>query len=581
MSEANKSQFFTNMEKKNDSDFFKDFNLLEQDESAFLISNFDNISENVDEKSLDNYISRYSKRKLNESNTKNSKKTKYTNDIQQGGNNNEKLYTKTNENTSRNDVWKITRKQMTFKSNDIRVNDFVSAINKTKEFISDLYQGEIVPLKNTNKKIYMEIKHDAFNYPIFIPLMAIKYWTENLIWTSFENVCQSRKNDPSFECLPHHEISVNITECTTIKGGSKSSKLKKRNMSKTKLINVSDAQDFKDFIMTKSSIESPKNVDNFCLIRSILISIWFQEYKINLNKKKFEDKLDSLTNEVVYNLGYQNIESGIHEMKELEMYFKDYQIMVFRYNTQIFKYPIYLNSVDKFSKFIYIALDKDNHYVSVLSMKSYLGKSYYCDFCKHGYDLLNRHKCSFLCDSCRQPNCIKEYERKCSNCSLKIQNKQCAEIHVSSICNIKRKCNDCDEIQTNKNHVCGENSKWCSSCNKSVELTHMCYIQGELENEHQKDNKIDKFNGYIMFDFECMEGADKYHVVNLALAHKICVDCLDIDSENRCNECMIIHRFENIEGFCLWSLKQHNTIQIAHNLKVNYFLKKKHKIKKT
>jgi hypothetical protein len=183
---------------------------------------------------------------------------------------------------------------------------------------------------------------------------------------------------------------------------------------------------------------------------------------------------------------------------------------------------------------------------------------------------LNRHKCSFLCDSCRQPNCIPEFKKKCENCNLNIQNKQCFEIHTSSICNITKKCLTCNEIKTNKNHVCGENSKWCSSCNKSVELTHMCYIEGELKNEFLNRDKVDKFNGYIMFDFECMEGEDKHHVVNLALAQKICLDCLDTDSEDRCTECKIIHRFETIEEFCLWSLKHPNTIQIAHNLKVNY-----------
>ena len=140
------------------------------------------------------------------------------------------------------------------------------------------------------------------------------------------------------------------------------------------MINVSDAQDFNDFIISKSSIESPRNIDNFCLIRSILISIWHQEYKINLNKKEFEKKLDELTFKVVNDLRFENKESGLQEIKELERYFKDYQIMVFRYNIKIFKYPIYLNTVDKFSKYIYVALNKNNHYVSVLSMKSYLKK---------------------------------------------------------------------------------------------------------------------------------------------------------------------------------------------------------------
>ncbi len=46
-----------------------------------------------------------------------------------------------------------------------------------------------------------------------------------------------------------------------------------------------------------------------------------------------------------------------------------------------------------------------------------------------------------------------------------------------------------------------------------------------------------------MFDFEWTEGPDKNHIVNLALAQKICVKCLDKTSDDRCNECKIIHKF--------------------------------------
>lgn len=100
----------------------------------------------------------------------------------------------------------------------------------------------------------------------------------------------------------------------------------------------------------------------------------------------------------------------------------------------------------------------------------------------------------------------------------------------------------------------------------------MLYKKNEIENECKETAKKDQFNGYVMFDFECFEGPDKNHIVNLALAQEICVKCLDFNSEDRCNECQIIHRFGTIDQFCIWSLKQSYTIQIAHNLKEFFFL---------
>ena len=40
-----------------------------------------------------------------------------------------------------------------------------------------------------------------------------------------------------------------------------------------------------------------------------------------------------------------------------------------------------------------------------------------------------------------------------------------------------------------------------------------------------------------------------------------------MESDNRCAVCQHVYKFDSDEKFCKWSLKQRNTIQIAHNLK--------------
>ena len=49
------------------------------------------------------------------------------------------------------------------------------------------------------------------------------------------------------------------------------------------------------------------------------------------------------------------------------------------------------------------------------------------------------------------------------------------------------------------------------------------------------------------------------------MAQRVCKSCLR--SKYKCAACNHIYKFGSIEKFCRWSLKQKNTIQIAHNLK--------------
>jgi len=82
-----------------------------------------------------------------------------------------------------------------------------------------------------------------------------------------------------------------------------------------------------------------------------------------------------------------------------------------------------------------------------------------------------------------------------------------------------------------------------------------------------------------LYTFEAFENAQGDHEVNLAMAQKLCLKCLD-SSGDLCEKCDVKHIFYNITDYCRWALRQTKTIQIAHNMKaydgifiLNYIIK--------
>ena len=80
----------------------------------------------------------------------------------------------------------------------------------------------------------------------------------------------------------------------------------------------------------------------------------------------------------------------IKDIINLEIYFKDYQIMVIDASYKITNNPLYLNKIDKFNKHLYVFHDV-NHYNVIESMGSFLNKSYYCNLCKKVFYHLEEH----------------------------------------------------------------------------------------------------------------------------------------------------------------------------------------------
>ena len=476
-----------------------------------------------------------------------------------GGSN--QLYRVLNTSEREHKKFKIKIKTIDLCAKDTQVNNFVEANESCVQFIRQIFKDFIDPIPN-NKRIRLYIDHGAFSHPINTPFMNKDELTVGMILSYFEEIVQSLKLNDEFELNFNYKIKLSIFTADVLSGQGKKKKITRDNIHSPV-----------EYIKFKHSILDIKNNDNQCLLRAILIGKAYadgEKKAYQLNTKNNREMRQRILN-VRSKLNLPDTGCGILETKELEKYFKTYQIMIIPFDYKFTKTPEYLNNSREFKKFIYI-MHRDNHFYLVRSMKAYLNRSYFCDLCKVGYCSRVQHSCKLVCENCKSLNCKIENKLTCSLCKISCNNQRCLQLHQEQICLALRKCNFCNHIKTYK-HVCGDDAHWCSNCNKSVDNHHYCFMLKEEEEINEKD----KFKGYIFFDFEAYRG-ESNHVVNLAMAQRVCLSCSK--SSNRCAACNHIYKFDSIEKFCEWSLEQNNTIQIAHNLKgydgifiFNYILK--------
>jgi hypothetical protein len=143
--------------------------------------------------------------------------------------------------------------------------------------------------------------------------------------------------------------------------------------------------------------------------------------------------------------------------------------------------------------------------------------------------------------------------------------------HVDlELCKKLKLCNQCSKY-LGINHVCVD-QRWCKNCKVAVPMDHMCYILTQQERDKNKSDP--KFNGYVFFDYECMN-QEGLHIPNLIVAQKLCLECLNdwkiLEYDQKSTKCENtdcgVNRFYKNETFCRWLLKQEHFICLAHNMK--------------
>ena len=403
-----------------------------------------------------------------------------------------------------------------FKFNQ-RTMDLKALKKYCDNYIDSLYSNYIAPLDD-NTRIRTVIHHDEFNSAINFPFMKKKDLTSRLIFKEMDKVVQSRKTVHALSLYGDKRANISFIIAHPISGRGKR-KGATINLPATR-IKLKDVTKNNDYYKSKQSIKEIFNTDNYCLIRAIVIGIaYFEKYtdKSEMLKRPTNRKLWSKVLAAVKSCRIKDDRAcGLQDLIALEGYFKEYQIMLIDKTYRLTNNPIYLNQSEKFNKYLYL-LHTDDHYNVLDSMASFLNKSYYCDLCKKGFDHTEFHNCITICKACQRMNCSPDFKIKCQNCDLLIQNKSCYDLHDATKCKILKKCHECLYfLSRTRLHICGDDHKWCISCKISVDVLHKCYKRTEEE------YKPKTFEGFLFFDFESYLNEDNEHVVNLAMAQKVC-----------------------------------------------------------
>ena len=268
--------------------------------------------------------------------------------------------------------------------------------------------------------------------------MKKKDLTVRLIFKEMDKVIQSRKNINALTLKRDKRANISFIIAKPISGsGKRHGEIINLPSTRMKLADVSNNGEYNK---AKQSIKEINNTDNFCLIRAIVIAIAYCEKhpdRHNMlsrpNNKRMLNKLNCIRN--VKNI--QDEPCGINELIKIEKCYKYYQIMLIDSTYKITNKPLYLNTTDKFSRYIYLLyIHEDQHYNVIESMASYLFKSYYCDLCKKGFDHPEEHNCISICKACLRMNCRMDFKIKCKNCELFIQNKSCLDLHDETKCKV-------------------------------------------------------------------------------------------------------------------------------------------------
>ena len=217
----------------------------------------------------------------------------------------------------------------------------------------------------------------------------------------------------------------------------------------------------------------------------------------------------------------------------------------------------------------------DNHYLPLISLSAWFGRSYYCVPCEVAYKDKSRHTCipDKKCHMCQEKECMSKpsFTVFCKHCFGAFRNSTCNRAHrENGVCQQAKSCDTCGRWFPGDvaDHDC--NSSYCSYCSKTVTSDHLCYL------EVKQPSEVKRWK-YIFYDLECTQNTididtnRQVHVVNYCIAMSVCSDCPD---DGPCDACRPVHTFSSLDGgdalvsFCKWAFDcpaNKNATFIAHN----------------
>ncbi|XP_074604063.1 uncharacterized protein LOC141857463 [Brevipalpus obovatus] len=334
------------------------------------------------------------------------------------------------------------------------------------------------------------INSETLSRPIFIHPSRVESRDNEAFLNALYEISQSNS---SF--LTHGELSVQVNLVKSIRGGGGSHK-------------APQSSDTKRAKMTHSLVILDSSV-GFCFLRALAMCIYRKEkYSSNSRKQWFKLRNENrkqleLVQTLVdtYNLPRKEI-VDLDDVSLIQNLIPKYRIII----VDRFNWRNIIFNGDSTGTSVYIEFDPCNdkvgHYNSIVNMKGYIQRSYFCEKCHVGYNNKFHHKCDKSCRYCLSPEeCSTTAIRShCVGCNIIFPSIPCYKNHKDrKLCGQIKRCDLCDTEYTSRHeHKCSANR--CEACHLIVKKGHSCYIKPlEFDNLVSEDSQPRVF---IFFDIE-------------------------------------------------------------------------------
>ena len=324
--------------------------------------------------------------------------------------------------------------------------------NIPTEFIDSVfYMNEIMQLLvkslieecDRRDKIKIIIDHPVLTEPIELPFVIADDLTSSMIMAEISKVVQSNK----ILTLDNNMVFNSIVLRYLQGGGGTVKRLDSFLYKKQSIIRI-----------------KPHNNNKLCAIRAIIVGKAISDNDPNMSRIK--DSRNSYQNDEAIIFAQQlnlniNNEIGIDEIKKIEDYLVDYQIIIFDNNQM--NEIMYSGRLKEKKIFLFY---HDKHFDVISSLPGFYGKSNYCFQCMKAYETFINHPCNKVCKKCRKKTCKKNLEngfKKCESCFVICSGDLCYSNHLKKICSKIKKCEKCGAFKTYK-HNC--DFLWCNFCKK-------------------------------------------------------------------------------------------------------------------
>ena len=438
-------------------------------------------------------------------------------------------------------------------NNVIAHRDLLESIETTQKIFHYLLE-EVTEGMNPNDQVRFILRSDQLDTPIFLPFMPLEQLTTEKVYAQIEKVVQSNQ-----DFRLNDTVTIDINHVAMPEGSGSS----KRTL-----------PDIRDHLKNTRSVVCINNFDDLCLARALVVGI------ANIENDPKYDQIRKSGRSIQRQRALDLHQAanvplgpcGIPEVELFQKYLTNYRIVVVSgtHNNTII-YPTQRGGDNQ--KPILGLYYNNEHFDTLLSIKGFLGRSYFCNHCLKGYDHTTDHLCPAMCRCCRAFDCEWDDTRKvCTECDRQFKNQACYDHHNQpmngggrTVCQVIRKCPGCNkpmDVRKHRNgHICGKKCKTCGVIYKPEETEHLCYMQ-RLEQEDEEEES--SYNQLLFFDFECTQEHGE-HRPNLCIVHDEAGKEELFDGE------------DTVEKFCKWLFTKHHKdcIVIAHNFQGydGYFIK--------